>query len=266
MENKQEIPKVIHYCWFGGKPLPQLAKKCIASWKKYLPDYEIKRWDESNFNVNIIPYTKESYEAKKYAFVSDYARLWILYNYGGIYFDTDVEVIKSLEPIIENGPFLGFEDNEKLTQDKGEFKDLLINDVNPGLGMAAYPSMLFYKELMSIYENKKFKLKDNKINLIPIGHYTTKLLQKKGLEDKVIIQNIDNINIYPKEYFCPINYHTNNIHITSNTYTIHHFSASWISNYDKFKKYIAKLIGKNNTNKIIKLKELIKTKNLKSKF
>ncbi len=93
----KSIPKIIHYCWFGGKPLPKMANKCIASLKKYLPDYEIKQWDESNFDVNIIPYTQQAYEAKKYAFVSDYARFWILYNYGGLYFDTDVKVIKSME-------------------------------------------------------------------------------------------------------------------------------------------------------------------------
>ena len=103
------IPKLIHYCWFGRNPLPKSAIKCIESWKKFLPDYEIKEWNENNFDVNIIPYTKEAYECKKYAFVSDYARFWILYKYGGLYFDTDVEVIKSMDDIIERGPFMGIE-------------------------------------------------------------------------------------------------------------------------------------------------------------
>lgn len=101
------IPKVIHYCWFGGNPLPKSAQKCIALWRKYLPDYEIKEWNENNFDVNIIPYTAEAYKAKKYAFVSDYARFWILYKYGGLYFDTDVEVIKNMDDIISKGPFMG---------------------------------------------------------------------------------------------------------------------------------------------------------------
>ena len=96
------IPKIIHYCWFGRNPLPQSAIKCINSWKKFFPDYEIKEWNEQNFDVNIIPYTSEAYQAKKYAFVSDYARMWVLYNYGGIYFDTDVEVIKPMKDIVEN--------------------------------------------------------------------------------------------------------------------------------------------------------------------
>lgn len=103
------IPKIIHYCWFGRGPLPELAQKCIASWKKYLPDYEIKEWNEDNFDVNIIPYTAEAYQAKKYAFVSDYARFWIMYHYGGIYFDTDVEVIRPMDDIVANGNFMGFE-------------------------------------------------------------------------------------------------------------------------------------------------------------
>jgi len=103
------IPKVIHYCWFGRNPLPSLAIKCIESWRKYLPDYEIKEWNEDNFDVNIIPYTQEAYQVGKYAFVSDYARFWILYKYGGLYFDTDVEVIKPMDDIIARGPFMGCE-------------------------------------------------------------------------------------------------------------------------------------------------------------
>ena len=94
------MEKVIHYCWFGGKPLPRSAEKCIASWKKFLPEFEIVRWDESNFDVNAIPYTREAYSAGKYAFVSDYARFWILYHNGGLYFDTDGEVINNLDDIL----------------------------------------------------------------------------------------------------------------------------------------------------------------------
>ena len=107
------IPKVIHYCWFGRNPLPPFAVKCIESWKKFLPGYEIKEWNEDNFDVNIIPYTQEAYEARKYAFVSDYARFYILYHHGGIYFDTDVEVIKSIDDIIERGAFMGCENEAK---------------------------------------------------------------------------------------------------------------------------------------------------------
>ena len=106
---QNQIPKIIHYCWFGGNPLPDMAKKCIASWRKFLPDYEIKEWNEQNFDVNMSLYTTEAYRLKKYAYVSDYARFWILYHFGGIYFDTDVEVIRPLDDIVARGTFMGFE-------------------------------------------------------------------------------------------------------------------------------------------------------------
>ena len=120
------MEKVIHYCWFGGKPLPRSAEKCIASWKKFLPEYEIRRWDESNFDVNAIPYTREAYAAGKYAFVSDYARFWILYHKGGVYFDTDVEIVCSMSDILETGDFLGV-----------ETRNSSMITVNPGFGFAA---------------------------------------------------------------------------------------------------------------------------------
>ena len=120
------MEKVIHYCWFGGKPLPRSAEKCIASWKKFLPEYEIRCWDESNFDVNAIPYTREAYAAGKYAFVSDYARFWILYHNGGVYFDTDVEIVSPMYDILETGSFLGV-----------ETRNSSMITVNPGLGFAA---------------------------------------------------------------------------------------------------------------------------------
>ena len=141
------IPKVIHYCWFGRNPLPPLALKCIESWKKFFPDYEIKEWNEDNFDINIIPYTKEAYEAKKYAFVSDYARFWILYQYGGVYFDTDVEVIKDMRPLVVCGNFMGKEIGALMKTKNGNE----VACVNPGLGLAASKGNLFLKmRLMSI--------------------------------------------------------------------------------------------------------------------
>lgn len=140
------IPKVINYCWFGGNPLPASAQKCIASWRKYLPDYEIKEWNESNFDVNIIPYTAEAYKAKKYAFVSDYARFWILYRYGGLYFDTDVEVIRNMDDIIANGAFMGLEKKQA-----GATPTQL--GVAPGLGLGVNPGLGLYKELLDVYDD-----------------------------------------------------------------------------------------------------------------
>ena len=103
MEDKKVIPKIIHYCWFGGNELSELAKKCISSWRKYCPDYEIIEWNESNFDINLCQYVREAYKEKKWAFVSDYARFWILYNFGGIYMDTDVELITSIDGLVEYG-------------------------------------------------------------------------------------------------------------------------------------------------------------------
>ena len=138
------IPKIIHYCWFGRNPLPELARKCIASWRKYLPDYEIKEWNEDNFDVNIIPYTAEAYAQKKYAFVSDYARFWILYRYGGIYFDTDVEVIRPLDDIIARGCFMGFETDPAPKQSGVDAC------VNPGLGLGVAPGLGLIKKCWTI--------------------------------------------------------------------------------------------------------------------
>ena len=137
------IPKKIHYCWFGGNPLPALAKRCISSWKKYLPDYEIIEWNESNYDVHKIPYISEAYNAKKYAFVSDYARFDILYNHGGLYFDIDVEVLDSLDDIIKDGPFMGIE------QPKRGHEDNIF--VAPGLGLGVNPPPGRYKKIFCCY-------------------------------------------------------------------------------------------------------------------
>jgi hypothetical protein len=214
------IPKVIHYCWFGGNPLPPLAEKCIASWKKYLPDYEIKRWDESNFDVNIIPYTSEAYKTKKYAFVSDYARFYILYKYGGLYFDTDVEIIRRIDDIIAKGPFMG---GERYLSD-GEKK----LDIAPGLGLGATPGQEVYKELLDTYNKLHFDLDENGKPTQTVVDITTNFMRKKGFKDVEDIQLIDGVYIYPAEYFNPISIVTKRLRITDKTRSIHHFMASWV--------------------------------------
>lgn len=232
------IPKVIHYCWFGGNPLPPLAEKCIASWQKFLPDYEIKRWDESNFDVNIIPYTSQAYEAKKYAFVSDYARFWILYKYGGLYFDTDVEIIKSLDDIIAAGPFMGCENPfiHGMTPDK--------MGINPGLGLGVYHGHGLYKELLDFYESLSFINEDDSLNTETIVSYTTNQLCKHGLINTDKIQDICGIKIYPMDYFCPMSYETGVINKTINTRTIHHYAKSWHGTKERLFETVACLFGK----------------------
>lgn len=226
------IPKVIHYCWFGGNPLPKSAQKCIASWRKYLPDYEIKEWNESNFDVNIIPYTAEAYKAKKYAFVSDYARFWILYKYGGLYFDTDVEVIRPMDDIIARGPFMGCE-NEPCS---GATSVQL--NVAPGLGLGVNPGLGLYKEMLDIYKNSHFMTENGEYNLISVVTRTSKVLYKYGLKDVHNIQKVAGILIYPKDYFCPKDYFSGKLTITPNTYSIHWYDASWVPKDERFKQLL----------------------------
>lgn len=242
IRNNIMIPKIIHYCWFGGNPLPPLAIKCIESWKKFLPDYEIKEWNEDNFDVNIIPYTKEAYQAKKYAFVSDYARFWILYKYGGLYFDTDVEVIKSLDDIIARGPFMGCE-NE--VEDNG----VTALAVAPGLGLGVNSGLNLYKEILDLYENSHFCFTDGSLNLKTVVDYTSETLYRYGLRSINAIQYCAGIWVYPQEYFCPKDGGSGKMtHLTENTYSIHHYTASWYTNKKKVFKIMRRMFGFRFTN------------------
>ena len=241
------IPKVINYCWFGGKPLPKLAEKCIESWKKYLSDYEIKRWDETNFDVNSILYTKEAYESGKYAFVSDYARFWILYNYGGLYFDTDVEVIKSIDDIIEAGPFMGVEQqNESFIS------------VAPGLCIAAEQHNDVLHDFLELYQDSHFINEDGSLCLKNIVEITTEYLLNNGLQNVRNIQQCCGFTIYPKDYFCPIDYSTRKVNITNNTRTIHHYAESWLPKSTRLKNYLGRKLGRGFLGKLVSLKRLLK--------
>ena len=241
------IPKIIHYCWFGRNPLPPLAEKCIASWKKFLPDYEIKEWNESNFDVNINPYVKEAYKVHRYAFMSDYARYWVLYHYGGVYFDTDVEVIRPLDDIIERGPFMGCE-KDGLTSLRGDHTSCR---VAPGLGLGVNPGLGLYKEMLDLYEKLHFIEEDNSFNLKTVVSYTTEILCNHGLRNTNEIQECAGIWIYPKEYFCPIDYETKKRVDTSHTYTVHHYAASWHGRKEKFQRLLFRVVGKNNIKKFL---------------
>lgn len=221
------IPKKIHYCWFGGNPLPESAKLYIETWKKYCPDYEIIEWNEKNFDINKNQYCKEAYEAKKWAFVSDYARFWILYEYGGLYFDTDVEVIKPLDSIIEKGPFMGCE------------RDV---ERNGATAIAVAPGLGLYKEILDLYEGLHFKNEDGSLNLKTVVQYTTEILVKHGLKNTNQIQKCAGIYIYPREYFCPKNIDTGALEITENSYTIHHFEGSWLTPWLRFRHNVKLLL------------------------
>lgn len=211
------IPKIIHYCWFGGKPLPRLALKCIESWRKYFPDYQIIQWDESNFDVNSIKYTEQAYSAGKFAFVSDYARFKILHDEGGIYFDTDVEVIKSFDDIIERGGFMGCEISTPSLE------------VAPGLGLGIEPNNPLYKTILDFYSSLEFYKSDGSLNLKTVVKYITEILIQNGLDlNETGIQKIKSISIYPQEYFNPLDDATGKLNITENTHSIHWYAKSWV--------------------------------------
>lgn len=219
------IPKKIHYCWFGRNPLPESVKRCIQSWKKYCPDYEIIEWNEQNYDVNKIPFTEKANKEKKYAFVSDYARLDIIYNEGGIYLDTDVELIKDITPLLEHKCFLGME---------------FSGEINTGLGFGAVKKHPFIYENMQYYHNNTFDMN----HIITCVNVTSSLLTKKGLKNIDKNQVIDDIYIYSTEYFCPLNYKSNELNITNNTYSIHHYDATWQPFHYKIKSLIKRILGK----------------------
>lgn len=247
------IPKKIHYCWFGGNPLPESAKKYIETWKKYCPDYEIIEWNENNFDVTQNQYCKEAYEAKKWAFVSDYARFWILYKYGGIYFDTDVEVIKPLDDIVSKGPFMGCERD-------GDKNKAAAIAAAPGLGLGVNHGLGLYKEMLDLYDTLHFKNSDGSLNLKTVVQYTTETLVKHGLKNTNQVQKCAGIYIYPREYFCPKNIDTGKLEITENIYTIHHFDGSWLTPYlrlrHKLKLFLVKLLGEKTVKILIKLRNI----------
>ncbi|MBS8055617.1 glycosyltransferase family 32 protein [Streptococcus suis] len=230
------IPKVIHYCWFGGNQIPDEYKKYMESWSKYCPDFEIKRWDESNFDINSNVYCKEAYEAKQWAFVSDYARLKIIHDLGGVYLDTDVELIRNIEPLIQSGVgFIGFQNPV---------------EVATGLGFAAAKENPCIKSMLSIYENKKFILKSGDLNKIPCPASNTVGLQKCGLrigkKYSKEIQKLQGLNVYPVDFFCPLNADTSKLTVTENTYSIHQYTGSWLKEgnkrIQKLKKYIPNVL------------------------
>ncbi len=217
------IPKTIHYCWFGGKPLPKSALKCIASWKKFFPDYEIKEWNENNFDVHAIAYTHEAYERKKYAFVSDYARFYILYNHGGLYFDTDVEVIRPMSGIVNKGAFMGMESNV---------------GINPGLGMGAQRGLQIYKEILNYYQALHFVDAHGTILPGTVVKHTTDVFKRHGIPETDTVQQIAGIQIYPNDYFNPLEDATGRLHITANTRSIHWYAKTWCDNYGPVRTWI----------------------------
>lgn len=245
--------KKIHYCWFGGNPLSDIIKKCIESWKKECPDYEIVEWNESNFDIHCCKYVEEAYNNKKWAFVSDYARFQILYKNGGVYVDTDVELIKNIDSL--PNCFVGFE-SEKL--------------VNSGLIRAAEIGDVICKEMIESYKLDKFVLEDGSFNTKTVCIRETEILQKYGLKLNGKMQVVKGTTIYPTEYFCPKDFSTGKLNITENTYSIHHYDASWYSEEDKYtfrlRRKIQKILPSTLSGIIARIIAIKKFRGLKAVF
>lgn len=235
------MQKYIHYCWFGGKPLPKLAKKCIKSWKKYLPEFEIIEWNENNVNLEECPFVKEAYENKKWAFVADYFRTKALAEYGGMYFDTDMEVTKSIDNLLENKSFLGIEDSGYIAA--GVWWEKEKNSYLP-------TKMLEYYQ-----EFKEFPI-DNLFS-ISIPKVITSFLKhegfKNGLNENQVLEN--DFHIYTRDYFYPLSYNRQNNVFTDNTCMIHYYDASWIPKEEKKYLKLCRIFGIKNGVRIFNLQK-----------
>ena len=210
------MKKTIHYCWFGGAEKSEIIKRCIESWKKHCPDYEIVEWNENNFDINTCKYVKEAYNAKKWAFVSDYCRFWVLYNFGGIYMDTDVETLKPLDGLPAD--FVGFESE---------------TTVNSGLIRGAAKGDMICREMLDSYEKDSFILENGEYNPCTVCERETAVLQKHGLVVNGELQVVADTMVFPTEYFNPKGGNYGKDKITENTYTVHHYVASWKSPLDQ---------------------------------
>ena len=234
------IPKIIHYCWFGRGEMPELALKCIESWHKYMPDYEYKLWNEDSFDIHSNLYVKEAYQAKKYAFVTDYVRLYALYNEGGIYMDTDVEVLKPYDDLLSLTGFTGYEGSKHHPPVTGT--------------IASEARGEWVKEQLGFYDNARFVLPDGSLDLTTNTVRISEIMKHGGFISDGTRREYKGMTIFPTDYFCP-RQTTGEIIFTENTYCDHHFMGSWSDKTNT--NLIKRIIGQKNMTRIIKLKRLL---------
>lgn len=230
VKGQEKIPKIIHYCWFGKGEMPSLAIKCINSWKTHLSDYKLIRWSEDNFDINYNPFVKEAYDNNKFAFVCDYVRLYALYNYGGIYLDTDVEVIKAMDPFLMHEAFIGFETQDRLST--GVIGSVKENEI---IG-----------QFMDYYKDRHFVKKNGTFDMLTNVAIITEYCVNLGIKTNNELQSHQGLTIYPKTYFSPLSWNTEKTDFSDETYTIHYFAASWQDSVGETKKknsIITKLIS-----------------------
>lgn len=233
------IPKTIHYCWFGRGEMPELAKRCLASWHEYMPDWEYKLWNEDNFDVNSTPYTKEAYEARKYAFVSDYVRLKALCEDGGLYMDVDFMAYKSFDDLMKYDAFIGFEGSKHLPVMMGV--------------CASKANGKWVKEMLDAYQNRHFIREDGAFDLTTNVQFISSIMQKNGFVQNGVEQDYKDLHVFPVDYFCP-RQTTGEYFKTENTYCDHLGMGSWSDNDGGWKLKLKKIIGSKNMTRLIKLK------------
>lgn len=231
------IPKIIHYCWFGRGEMPELAQKCISSWHKFMPDYEYRLWNEDNFDVNCIPYTKEAYEAHKYAFVTDYVRLWALYTEGGVYMDTDVEILKPLDDLLQLSAFTGYEGSKTRPPVTGL--------------MASAPRGEWAREQLESYNDAHFLKEDGSCDLTTNTIRISTIMRSNGFVQNGKYSVYKDLHVFPTEYFCP-RQTTGEFLMTENTYCDHHFMGTW--NDDGQGRLFQMFVGQKMMIRLIKLK------------
>lgn len=220
------IPKKIHYCWFGRGEKPELARRCIASWKKFCPDFEIIEWNEDNCEYLAMPFMAEAYAAKKYAFVSDVMRLIVLERYGGVYFDTDVELIRDITPLLDDGGFIGFENDMYVAS---------------GLTIAAEAHHPVICAMIEEYQKLHFTNADGTMNAVGCPHLNTDVMERFGLVRNGSEQTVSGIHVYPADYFNPLDSATGKLTKTENTYSIHWYSMSWLPRGVRLKAKMGRL-------------------------
>jgi len=235
------IPKKIHYCWFGQNPMPEYATEFIEGWKSLCREYEVIKWDESNFDINAHPYTKSAYDLGLYPFVADYVRLYVLNQCGGIYMDTDVEMIKPLDNLLTNEAFFGLEDAD---------------GINTGLIFGSIPRQHNISDLMQEYDNRGTNLKNGEFIRDTCVEIVTSYFLRKGFKQIDKFQMVEKCAIYPTGYFCPQRYGEWKPTITSETYTIHHYFGNWLVGDEsnrvriyrnaRIGRKLKKIIGVNN--------------------
>lgn len=227
MRNEFLIPKIIHYCWFGRGEKPELARRCIASWRKFCPEFEIREWNEDNCDYLALPFMAEAYAAKKYAFVTDVMRLLVLEQYGGVYFDTDVEVVRDISPLLNDEGFIGFENDQYVAS---------------GLTIAAIAHRPVIQAMIEEYKKLHYVQPDGSVTSVGCPRLNTDVLERFGLVRNGQEQLAAGIHVYPADRFNPLDSATGRLKKTENTWSIHWYSMSWLPKHVQLKAKLGRMV------------------------